>query len=280
MKAFDPVSSFGPETAAQYDGFVRGDEGAASAFLAQLARGGRALEFAIGTGRIALVLAAQGIQVDGIELSAAMIEGLRARPGGDRIGVTVGDMSRVTTGERYGLVYLVFNTLFNLLTAEDQIRCFENAARHLNAEGHFVVETALPHAWIAPGRADYVHAEAVDLDTVVLDVARYDPVTQLLEENHLRLTTRGITMTPIVCRLITPGEMDLMARIAGLRLVERFANWQRAPFDLHSQAHVSVYGWADSGTPAVDAPPNRCQGNNDLKAQPSSLCGCSKSCSM
>ncbi|MFM7173758.1 MAG: hypothetical protein ACKO4U_12080, partial [Caldilinea sp.] len=162
----------------------------------------------------------------------------------------------------------------------DQIRCFENAARHLNAEGHFVVETALPHAWIAPGRADYVHAEAVDLDTVVLDVARYDPVTQLLEENHLRLTTRGITMTPIVCRLITPGEMDLMARIAGLRLVERFANWQRAPFDLHSQAHVSVYGWADSGTPAVDAPPNRCQGNNDLKAQPSSLCGCSKSCSM
>ncbi|MFZ4848984.1 MAG: class I SAM-dependent DNA methyltransferase [Caldilinea sp.] len=244
MSAFDPVSSFGPETAAHYVGFVRGDEEAAAAFLAQLARGGPALEFAIGTGRIALVLAAQGIQVDGIELSAAMIEGLRARPGGDRIGVTVGDMSRVTTGERYGLVYLVFNTLFNLLTAEDQIRCFENAARHLNADGHFVVETALPHAWIAPGRADYVHAEAVDLDTVVLDVARYDPVTQLLEENHLRLTTKGITMTPIVCRLITPGEMDLMARIAGLRLVERFANWQRAPFDLHSQAHVSVYGWA------------------------------------
>jgi SAM-dependent methyltransferase len=244
MRAFDPVSSFGPETAAHYVGFVRGDEEAAAAFLAQLARGGPALEFAIGTGRIALVLAAQGIQVDGIELSAAMIEGLRARPGGDRIGVTVGDMSRVTTGERYGLVYLVFNTLFNLLTAEDQIRCFENAARHLNADGHFVVETALPHAWIAPGRADYVHAEAVDLDTVVLDVARYDPVTQLLEENHLRLTTKGITMTPIVCRLITPGEMDLMARIAGLRLVERFANWQRAPFDLHSQAHVSVYGWA------------------------------------
>lgn len=244
MRAFDPVSSFGPETAAHYVGLVRGDEEAAAAFLAQLARGGPALEFAIGTGRIALVLAAQGIQVDGIELSAAMIEGLRARPGGDRIGVTVGDMSRVTTGERYGLVYLVFNTLFNLLTAEDQIRCFENAARHLNADGHFVVETALPHAWIAPGRADYVHAEAVDLDTVVLDVARYDPVTQLLEENHLRLTTKGITMTPIVCRLITPGEMDLMARIAGLRLVERFANWQRAPFDLHSQAHVSVYGWA------------------------------------
>ncbi|MBU6352108.1 MAG: class I SAM-dependent methyltransferase [Chloroflexi bacterium] len=251
MRAFDPASSFGPETAAQYDGFVRGDEEAAAAFLAQLARGGRALEFAVGTGRIALVLAAQGIQVDGIELSAAMIERLRARPGGDQIDVTVGDMSRVTTGKRYGLVYLVFNTLFNLLTAEDQICCFENAARHLNADGHFVVETALPHAWIAPGRADYVRAEAVDLDAVVLDVARYDPVTQLLEENHLRLTTNGITMTPIVCRLITPGEMDLMARIAGLRLVERFANWQRTPFDLDSRAHVSVYGWAGSDTLAV-----------------------------
>lgn len=106
-----------------------------------------------------------------------------------------------------------------------------------------VVETALPHAWISPDKPDYVHAEHVGTDTVSLDVARYDPVTQLLEENHIHLTTQGITMTPIVCRLITPGEMDLMARIAGMRLIQRFANWQKTPFDIQSKAHVSVYGF-------------------------------------
>jgi SAM-dependent methyltransferase len=241
MKAFDPASSFGPDVAARYDDHLRGDEEVAATFLAALARGRRALEFAIGTGRIALPLATLDVHVDGIELSAHMVERLRAKPGGDRISITMGDMSVATTGQQYDLVYLVFNTIFNLLTADDQIRCFENAARHLSADGHFVVETALPHAWIAPGTTDYVHAEHVGVDAIVLDVARYDPVTQLLEENHVRLTPNGITMQPIVCRLITPGEMDLMARIAGLRLVERFANWERSPFNAQSSAHVSIY---------------------------------------
>lgn len=99
---------------------------------------------------------------------------------------------------------------------------------------------------MTPGRPDYVHAEHVGLNAVVLDVAHYDPVTQLLEENHVSLTPSGITMSPIVCRLITPGEMDLMARIAGLRLIERFANWQRTVFDAQSTAHVSVYGFPPS----------------------------------
>jgi SAM-dependent methyltransferase len=223
MEGFDPASSFGPEVAARYDDQPRGDEEAAVTFLSELAQGRRVLEFAIGTGRIALPLAAKGIPVDGIELSPHMVERLRAKPGGHQIRLTIGDMSVATTGHRYKLVYLVFNTLFNLLTADDQIRCFQNAARHLSADGRFVVETALPHAWIAPGASDYVHAEQVSTDAVVLDVARYDPVTQLLEENHVRFSASGITIEPIVCRLITPGEMDLMARIAGLRLIERFA---------------------------------------------------------
>jgi len=244
MEGFDPASSFGPEVATHYDDHPRGDEEAAVAFLLEYARGRRALEFAIGTGRIALPLAAKGIQVDGIELSTHMVERLRTRPGGDQINVTIGDMSVATTGHRYGLVYLVFNTIFNLLTVDDQIHCFENAARHLAADGYFVVEAAVPHAWITPGKTDYVHAEHVGMKTVVLDVARYDPVTQLLDENHLCLTTGGITMNPIVCRLITPGEMDLMARIAGMQLIERFASWQRTAFDAHSSAHISVYGRA------------------------------------
>ena len=243
MEDFDPASSFGPDVAARYDDHPRGDEEAAATFLSELAQGHRALEFAIGTGRIALPLAARDIPVDGIELSAAMVARLRAKPGGDQIDVTIGDMSVATTGRRYGLVYLVFNTIFNLLTADDQVRCLENAARHLTTDGHFVVETALPHAWIAPGTSDYVHAEQVGATTVVLDVARYDPVTQLLEENHVHLAATGITMQPIVCRLITPGEMDLMARIAGLRLAARFATWERTVFDAHSRAHISVYGF-------------------------------------
>ena len=243
MKDFDPATSFGPEVAARYDEHQRGDEAEAATFLAGFAKAGPALEFAIGTGRIALPLAARGVQVDGIELSPHMVAQLRAKPDGQKLNVVIGDMSSATTGRLYPLVYLVFNTIFNLLTAEDQIRCFENAARHLTPAGHFIVETALPHAWIAPDQPDYVHTEYVGKGTVVLDVARYDPVTQLLEENHVQLTAQGITLSPIVCRLITPGEMDLMARIAGLRLIHRFANWQRTAFDINSKAHISIYGF-------------------------------------
>ena len=164
-----------------------------------------------------------------------------AKPGGERLNVTIGDMTLVATGRRYSVVYLVFNTIFNLLTADHQVRCFENAARHLSDGGCFVVETAVPSAWITPEQPGYVRVERLGMSEVVLDVARYDPVSQLLEENHVRLAANGISMSPIVCRLITPGEMDLMARIAGLQLVERFANWRREPFDAASQAHVSIY---------------------------------------
>ena len=241
MNGFDPAASFGPAVAAHYDEQSRGDEDDAAAFLADLASGGRALEFAIGTGRIALPLAARGTCVDGIELSAAMVERLRSKPGGAELDVEVGDMSVLDTGRTYSLVYLVFNTIFNLLTADDQVRCFENAARHLRGGGHFVVETAVPSAWVTPDRPDYVHAERVHANNVVLDVARYDPVTQLLAENHVRITADGITLAPILCRLITPDEMDLMARIAGLQLTERVATWKRDPFTADSRAHVSVY---------------------------------------
>ena len=242
MDGFDPATSFGPGVAARYDEQPRGDEAAAAAFLARLVGEGRALEFAIGTGRIALPLAALGVAVDGVELSADMVARLRAKPGGNSLVVVVGDMTSVAVPGRYRLVYLVYNTIFNLLTADDQIRCFENAARHLADDGVFAVETAVPQAWLVSGGPDYVHAEHLGLNEVRLDVARYDPVTQILDENHVRLTASGITFGPIACRLIGPGEMDLMARIAGLRLVDRFANWQRTPFGAGSTAHVSVYG--------------------------------------
>jgi SAM-dependent methyltransferase len=242
VDGFDPAGSFGPEVAARYDQHGRGDESEAAAFLAELAHGGSpALEFAIGTGRIALPLAALGVAVDGIELSPAMVDRLRTEPGGETLDVTIGDMSLVETGRRYGLVYLVFNTIFNLLTADDQVRCFENAARHLNDGGCFVIEAAVPSTWITSERPDYVRAARVGIDELTLEAARYDSVNQLLTKNNVRVTTDGIAMSPIVLRLVTPGELDLMARIAGLRLGERFSNWRREPFSTTSRAHVSVY---------------------------------------
>ena len=239
VKGFDPATSFGPEVAARYDDTPRGDEAETVSLLAHLARGGPALELAIGTGRIALPLAARSLRVDGIELSPAMVERLRDKPGGADIPVTMGDMSTTTVAGRYRLVYLVYNTIFNLLSQDDQVRCFENAAQHLTDDGVFLVEAGVPQAWSR--QPDSVRPEHVGKDTVVLDVCHYDPVSQLLDENHVELSSDGIRFGPIVCRLIWPGEMDLMARIAGLRLLDRWGGWEREPFTAASVRHVSVY---------------------------------------
>jgi SAM-dependent methyltransferase len=242
MAFFDPVAAFGPDVAQRYDDNPRGDEAATADFLAGLAGdGGPALEFAVGTGRIALPLAERGVAVDGIEFSTDMVDQLRAKPGGADLDVTIGDMSRVGTGRTYPLVYLVFNTIFNLLTQDDQVRCFENAARHLTDDGVFVVEAVVPTTWVTPTRPVYVDAEHVGTDEVVLDVGRYDPVTQVLERNHLQLSAAGVRLDPIALRLVPPGELDLMARIAGLRLADRFGGWHREPFTAGSARHVSVY---------------------------------------
>ncbi len=245
MPHYDPASYFGPEAARRYDDQPRGDEADAVRLLTELVREGRALEFAIGTGRIALPLTERGIEVHGLELSPHMVEQLRAKPGGADLPVTVGDMASTHVEGQFRLVYLVYNTIFNLLTQDDQVACFQNAARHLTADGAFLVETAVPSAWIDP--PNYVKPEWIAADAVGFDVARYDPVTQILDENHVRLTTEGISFSPIVCRLAWPAELDLMARIAGLTLTERWGGWHKQPFTADSQLHVSVYRRAASG---------------------------------
>lgn len=245
MRGFDPRTGFGPDVAASYDDEPRGDEEAASTFLAEMAGrsvGGRALELAIGTGRIAVPLTELGVQVDGIELSAAMVEVLEAK--GCDLDVWVGDMATVDTGRTYGLVYLVFNTIFNLVTQDEQVACFENAARHLDEDGVFVVEAAVPSAWLPS--ASYVRPERLEADAVTLDVCSYDPVTQVLDENHVRIDATGTHFGPISCRLAWPTELDLMARLAGLQLVERWGGWQRQPYTGRDQ-HVSVYARAIEG---------------------------------
>jgi SAM-dependent methyltransferase len=171
MDGFDPLTSFGPDVAAEYDDGLRGDEAAAADLLAELAGAGRALERAIGTGRIAVPLMDRGVEVDGIEQSRAMAERLWAKRPDAR--VVLGDMASADApGTGYGLVFLVFNTIGNLLTQDAQVRCFENAARHLAADGVFVVENLVPSAHVTR-REQFVDAERVAADEVVLDVNRY-----------------------------------------------------------------------------------------------------------
>jgi SAM-dependent methyltransferase len=241
MKDYEPIMSFGEETA-EFEDVQRGDELATVTFLEALAGIGPALELAIGTGRIALPLAARGIRVDGIDFSPAMVARLRAKPGGDQLSVTMGDFADVPVVDTYRLIYVVFNTLFNLLTQDDQVRCFENVAAHLTEDGSFVVEAFVPSFLYRLRNDQYVDAEAIGVAEVRLDVGRHDPVTQRLDESHVVLSREGVRLFPVVCRYAWPHELDLMARIAGLRLKERWGGWSREPFTSASSNLVSVYG--------------------------------------
>ena len=240
MKNYQPVHSFdSKEAAALHD--HRGDEEEAVDFLASLAGEGPALELAIGTGRLALPLVARGIPVDGIDLSPVMVERLRGKPGGEALNVVIGDIAEVPVPGRYPLVYLAWNTLYNLLTQEDQIRCFENVAAHLTSGGRFVVEGYVPSYLYRMESDQRVEAEHIGVDSVRLDVLRHDPATQTLEESHVTLSESGVRLTPVVHRYAWPSELDLMARLAGLQLESRFGGWSREAFDSKSELHVSVY---------------------------------------
>lgn len=241
MKNYKPAMSFGKDVAEGDPHRLRGDEDATVAFLHGLAGDGPALELAIGTGRIARPLAATGVRVEGIDISQAMVDVLRTQPGGDGIAVTMGDFADVPVAGTYSLIYVVYNTIHNLLTQDDQVRCFQNVAAHLTDGGSFVVEAG-SYASLHLADNQSVHAEAIEMNEVWLDVARYDPITQLLEESHVSLTADGVRLYPVVQRIASPGEMDLMARIAGLRLKERWGGWDRRAYTAESRNIVSVYG--------------------------------------
>jgi SAM-dependent methyltransferase len=242
MKGYEPVMSFGEDVALTYRDVLRGDEDAAVAFLAQLAGSGPALELAIGAGRIALPLAARGVRVDGVELSPAMVAQLRSKAGGEAIPVVMGDFADAPAPGLYRLVYVVWNTFFNLLTQEDQMRCFQNVATHLTDDGCFVIETYVPAFLFRLRNDQYVNAEAIQVDEVRLDVLRHDMATQTIEESHVSLSAAGVHLNPVVQRYAWPSELDLMARLAGLRLKERWGGWQQEPYNSASEMHVSVYG--------------------------------------
>jgi SAM-dependent methyltransferase len=232
------VDWFGGRIAASYDAedgvFAPEVVDATVGFLAELAWDGTALELGIGTGRVALPLSARGIRVAGIDLSPDMVAQLRGKPGGADLQVAIGDFSSTGVDGPFSLAYLVFNTIMNLTTQDAQVACFENAARHLLPGGSFVVEVGVPDLQRLPPGETYVPFAVAD-DHAGVD--EYDVVSQGLVSHHYREGGRR----SIPFRYVWPSELDLMARIAGLELHERVADWDRSPFTAASRSHVSVW---------------------------------------
>jgi SAM-dependent methyltransferase len=207
-------------------------------FLAGLAGDGRALELGIGTGRIAVPLAERGIEVHGIDLSRAMVARLRTKPGGEAIGVTIGDFSSAKVDGTFRLAYLVYNTIMNLTSQEAQVACFRNVADHLEPGGRFVIEVGVPDLRRLPPGERYV---VFDASPTHWGIDEYDVVNQGLVSHHFEVRGGEIAMSWGPFRYVWPAELDLMARLAGMELVERWSGWKREPFTSDSRQHVSVW---------------------------------------
>lgn len=247
MPAYDNTT-YGDRIAHQYDDFIQiapEQTQAAVETLASLAKSGPVLELGIGTGRVALPLHQKGIAVHGIDASQRMIDELRKKADGNGIPVAIGDFVDVAVEGHFSLIYVVFNTIFTLLTQEAQVRCFANVAKRLEPDGLFVLEAFVPDPPRFTGNQNVV-ASKVDVDEVRLDVTRYDTLNQLLKAQHLVIANGTIQTYPIQLRYAWPCELDLMAQLAGLKLRERWSNWQRSPFTARDTAHISLYQSAAS----------------------------------
>jgi SAM-dependent methyltransferase len=235
------AASYGDRVADVYDDlFHPPDTDVAVACLSELAGSGRALELAIGTGRLALPLAQRGVEMSGIDASEAMVAKLRAKPGGEDIPVAIGDFADVDVEGRFSLVFIAYNTFFVLLDPAVQQQCFERVAAHLVAGGHFVVEGFVPD----PGRFErgqHIEVTQVALDYAVLSVSRHDAATQRVDSLLVRVSDDGVRTWPVRLRYSYPSELDLMAERAGLRLEHRWGGYGRQPFTGDSVKHVSVY---------------------------------------
>ena len=235
-------STYGDSIAGVYDHFFHDVDPDLIPTLAELARGGRALEFGIGTGRIALPLQAAGVKVNGIDTSPAMVAQLRAKPGGETIPVTMGSFADVDVEGQFELIFAVFTTFFALPTQAEQVRCFANVARHLAPDGVFVIEAFVPDvARYSAGRQS-VRLISMDAQSVRLNAAQLDPVNQRIIAQQIHLGPQGIQMYPAQLRYAWPPELDLMAQLAGLQLLHRWGSWHRGPFTADSTRHISVYG--------------------------------------
>ena len=208
--------------------------------LSELASRGRALELGIGTGRIAIPLAAKGAEVHGIDSSKAMVAQLRVKECEREIPITIGDFADVDVDGTFSLIFVVANTFFALTSQDDQIRCFENVASKLDERGVFLIEAFVPDVSVF-SEGNHMRARPLDLSSVKLDVTVYDRMNQIVDTRTLRLSEEGIETYPFRLRYVWPSEMDPMARLAGFRLLERWADWRRSPFTSESRSHVSLY---------------------------------------
>jgi SAM-dependent methyltransferase len=243
MPEYTP-STYGDTIADVYDVVSPHADPAAIDMLAGLAGEGPVLELGIGTGRLALPLAARGVAVHGIDASPAMVEQLRRKPGGSAIRVTVGDFADFSAGGQYSLVFVAFNTIFALQTQDEQVRCFERVAAALRPGGAFLVEAFVPD----PGRFDRgqrIGVTRFEDDGVWLEASQHHAPSQVVDARLVRLSKGGLEFFPIRIRYAWPSELDLMARLAGLRLRDRWGGWQQQPYTSESTAHVSVYERAD-----------------------------------
>ncbi|GAA0548453.1 class I SAM-dependent methyltransferase [Actinomadura livida] len=239
----DSDGCFGERVAVGYDEasaemFAAGAVEPAVEVLAELAGDGRALELGIGTGRIALPLAERGVEVHGIDMSRAMIARLRAKPGGAAIGVTVGDFAAARAAGTFSVVYLVFNTIMNLTTQDAQVACFRNAAAHLDPGGTFVIEVGVPELRRLPPGQDVVPFQVSETQWG-FDV--YDVAAQAMSSHHIEVVDGRGEYRSFPFRYVWPAELDLMARLAGLRLRDRWDGWTREPFTSESAQHVSIW---------------------------------------
>jgi SAM-dependent methyltransferase len=237
-----PKDYFGEEVAARYDDEVEGFEPAVLDpvldFLAERARGGAALELGIGTGRVAVPLAQRGVPVHGIDLSEAMVARLRAKSGADEIGFTIGDFATTRVDGTFTLAYLVCNTIMNLTTQDAQVACFQNVATHLEPGGCFVIEVGLPDLQRLPF-GETIRPFRFSETRVGLD--EYDVASQGLISHHYREVDGRFEKLSIPFRYVWPAELDLMARLAGMTLRERWSGWKGEPFTSESTKLVAVW---------------------------------------
>ncbi len=236
------AATYGDAIAEVYDQWYlpRLDPGPAVEMLRELAGSGDALELGIGTGRVALPLAARGVKVSGIDVSEEMVDRLREKPGGTEIPVTIGNFADVDVDGSFSLIYVPFSTLFALESQAEQVRCLRNIARHLDAGGHFVMDAFVPDTCRFQNQQS-LSVQHVTVDYVMVDVARHDPVAQRIESSHVVIGRDGVRLYPVLVRYAWPAELDAMALAAGMELEQRYGDYDRSAFDATSSRHVSVY---------------------------------------
>ena len=239
------MNEYGPETYGErisdiYDTFYPDVDSSTIDFIFDLAHNGKVLELGIGTGRIALPLYKKGVNISGIDASPSMIKHLREKPDGKNIPVVFGDFSEVDISDRFDLIFIVFNTFYALTTQELQLKCIENVSTHLNDKGKFLIEAFVPDI-SRFDRSQTIRTTNISTDEIRIDASTHDLMNQTIFSQHIAFTEKGTKLYPVKIRYVWPSELDLMAKLSGMKLLQRWGGWKKTPFNSQSGKHISVY---------------------------------------